>query len=94
MGSRGGGVRELRMRNKKTAALIQAALERSRARQNGPEIPNQTPVQKLDKVRCIVERRMNGERNWRIEEIAHRENLSYMTVYRTLKRREFRVCSG
>jgi hypothetical protein len=71
------------MRNKKIEARIQAALERSRARQNGAEVPKQ--VHQLDKVRCMVDRRINGERNWRIEEIADRENLSYMTVYRMLK---------
>jgi hypothetical protein len=73
------------MRNKKTAARIQAALERSRAREDTEEVPNQSASQKIEKLRCIVDRRMGGERNWKIGEIAERENLGYMTVYRALK---------
>ncbi len=73
------------MRNKATAARIQAALERGQARQNGSSVPNREPVQHLERVRSIVDKRMQGERNWKINEIAERENLGYMTVYRALR---------
>ena len=33
----------------------------------------------------IVDKRIQGERNWTVKEIAGRENLGYMTVYRALK---------
>jgi hypothetical protein len=75
------------MRNKRTAARIHAALERSRATEDGTEVRNHRPGENIAKVRCIVDRRMNGERNWKIEEIAKRENVGYMTVYRALKGR-------
>ena len=33
----------------------------------------------------MVERHIEGERNWRITEIAERESVAYMTVHRALQ---------
>jgi hypothetical protein len=73
------------MRNKKIAARIQAALERSQTPQHSATIPNDSPTQKLAKIQCIVDGRVAGERNWKVDEIAKQENIGYMTVYRSLK---------
>ena len=75
------------MRNKKIALRIQAALKRNQATQDGTVKSSQDAIQKLDKVRFIVERRLDGERNWKLEEIAERENIGYMTIHRALKRK-------
>ena len=73
------------MRNKKIAARIQAALERSQTPQHSATIPNDRPTQKLAKIQSIVDGRVAGERNWKVDEIAKQENIGYMTVYRSLK---------
>jgi hypothetical protein len=75
------------MRNRRIAAKIQAALERSQTPQNGEPNQIENALPKLDKVRYIVDRRLEGERNWKVEEIVERENIGYMTVHRALKGR-------
>lgn len=73
------------VKNQRVAANIQAAVARHWAPSSGVAVPSQTPIQNLAKVRSIVDKRIQGERNWKVEEIAEHENLGYMTVYRALK---------
>jgi hypothetical protein len=75
------------MRNKRIAARIEAALTHYRAPEHGAAGPSKNPILELERVRYIVEQRIDGERNWKVEEIAERENLGYMTVYRALNGR-------
>jgi hypothetical protein len=75
------------MRNKKISARIQAALERDHVRNNGIATRIQNSVQRLNDARSIVDRRLEGERHWKLKEIAARENVGYMTVHRALKGR-------
>lgn len=73
------------MKNQRVAANIKAALARNETQGNGIAVRNETSPYKLDKVRSIVDKRIQGERNWTVGEIADRENVGYMTVHRTLK---------
>jgi hypothetical protein len=75
------------MRNNKIALRIQEVLAQHQLIPSGATSTRQTLILKLDRVRCIVDRRLDGERNWKVEEIAERENLGYMTVYRALRGR-------
>jgi hypothetical protein len=76
------------VRNQRIAANIKAALARHEAQRSG-EVVAENALQRLDKVQSIVDRRVAGERerNWKIREIADRENIDYMTVHRALKGR-------
>src|ERR1051325_11168448 len=74
------------MRNKRIAAKIEAALQRHNAKLSGTDLtPERKPVQRAENVQAIVDRRIAGERNWTLHEIAANEALSYKTVYRALK---------
>lgn len=67
------------MRNKRTAARIEAALARQGIRSA------ESPVARIERVHSLVDRRMSGERNWTLKEIAEREHIDYVTIYRALK---------
>lgn len=75
------------MRNKKIAARIQLALARNQPEKKASAAanPNESPFRQLENIRHIIDRRLDGERNWTLKEIARRENIGYSTVYRALK---------
>ena len=72
------------MRKKIKLKIVQARAKSSGLGLPFPK-PPETPVEKLNKVRCIVDALYAGEKTWSLKDIAERHELGYWTVYRALK---------